>query len=282
MSWALIADSSCNLRGYMPSAPDTIYRFAPLKVNVGGQEYVDDEALDVAELNRRVAAEESATSSACPSVGEWADRFRSADNVIAITISANLSGSYEAAIMARDIVLEEDGSRNIFIVNSRAAGGKLELLIVALDRYLTEHPDATFNEVTAYICNVEQSSTVLFLLSSYENLAKAGRMPKVAGMLANKLNIRMLGTASSEGTIKVLGPARSQKKAFEKIIGSMRDDGFQGGDVFIDHVFNEKAAEDLAARITAEWPTAKATILPCGGLCSYYAETDGLIIGYGW
>ena len=62
----------------------------------------------------------------------------------------------------------------------------------------------------------------------------------------------------------------------------MRDDGFQGGDVFIDHVFNEKAAEDLAARITAEWPTAKATILPCGGLCSYYAETDGLIIGYGW
>ena len=193
MSWALIADSSCNLRGYTPSAPDTIYRFAPLKVNVGGQEYVDDEALDVAELNRRVAAEESATSSACPSVGEWADRFRSADNVIAITISANLSGSYEAAIMARDLVLEEDGSRNIFIVNSRAAGGKLELLIVALDRYLTEHPDATFNEVTAYICNVEQSSTVLFLLSSYENLAKAGRMPKVAGMLANKLNIRMLG-----------------------------------------------------------------------------------------
>ena len=66
MSWALIADSSCNLRGYTPSAPDTIYRFAPLKVNVGGQEYVDDEALDVAELNRRVAAEESATSSACP------------------------------------------------------------------------------------------------------------------------------------------------------------------------------------------------------------------------
>ena len=87
MSWALIADSSCNLRGYTPSAPDTIYRFAPLKVNVGGQEYVDDEALDVAELNRRVAAEESATSSACPSVGDWADRFRSADNVIAITIS---------------------------------------------------------------------------------------------------------------------------------------------------------------------------------------------------
>lgn len=281
MSWAIIADSSCNLRGYTPKAPDTTYRFAPLKINVAGEEFVDDEDLDVAELNRRVASEESASSSSCPSAGEWAELFRTADNVIAITISANLSGSYEAANMARELVANE-GERNIFIVNSRAAGGKLELLVVALDTYLTEHPDASFNEVTAYICSIEQRSTVMFLLSSYENLAKAGRMPKMAGILANKLNIRMLGCASNEGTIKVLGPARSQKKAFEKIVACMRNDGYDGGPVFIDHVFNEKAAEGLAERIKREWGDAVVTCMPCGGLCSYYAETDGLIVGYGW
>ena len=282
MSWAIVADSSCNLRDYKPQAPDTTYCFAPLKINVAGEEYIDNEELDVAELNRRVAAEESATSSSCPSVGEWAALFRSADNVIAVTISANLSGSYEAAVMARDMVLEEDPNRNIFIVNSRAAGGKLELLIVELDRYLAAHPNATFNEVTAYICDREQASTVLFLLSSYENLAKAGRMPKMAGMLANKFNIRMLGTASSEGTIKVLGPARSQKKAFDKIVACMKNDGYHGGPVYIDHVFNDQAAQELAQRITADFPDAEVTCMPCGGLCSYYAESNGLIIGYDW
>lgn len=282
MSWAIIADSSCNLRGYTPSAPDTEYHFAPLKINVGGEEFVDDEHLDVAELNRLVSEEEDASSSACPSAGEWASLFRTADNVIAITISANLSGSYDAANMARDLVMDEGGERNIFIVNSRAAGGKLELLITALDGYLTEHPDASFNDVTAYICSVEQHSNVLFLLSSYENLAKAGRMPKMAGMLANKLSIHMLGTASNEGTIKVLGPARSQKKAFGKIVSCMKSDGYEGGPVFIDHVFNEKAARALSDFIRAEWPDAVVTTLPCGGLCSYYAESDGFIIGYGW
>lgn len=281
MSWAIVADSSCNLRGFEPQTPDCVYRFAPLKINVADEEFIDDASLDVAELNRRVSAEETASSSACPSVGEWADLFRQANNIIAITISANLSGSYEAAVMARDIVLEE-GERNIFIVNSRAAGGKLELLAVEVDRYLAAHPEATFNEVTAHICDLEQSSTVLFLLSSYENLAKAGRMPKMAGVLANKLKIRMLGTASSEGTIKVVGPARSQKKAFEKIVGCMKGDGYTGGPVYIDHVFNERAAQELSDRIHQDWPNAEIIIMPCGGLCSYYAEEDGLIIGYAW
>lgn len=281
MSWAIVADSSCNLRGYSPQAADTKYFFAPLKINVGGEEFIDNEHLDVAELNRRVAEEEAASSSACPSVGEWAELFRTADNVIAITISANLSGSYEAAVMARELVLEE-GPRNIFIVNSRAAGGKLELLVYLLDRYLTANPDATFNQATAYITDVEQSSTVMFSLCSYENLTKSGRMPKMAGMLANKLSIRILGIASDEGTIKVLGPSRSQKKIFSKIISMMESQGYCGGPVFIDHAFNETSAQALASKISEKWPSAEIVCLPCGGLCSYYAETDGLIIGYGW
>ena len=129
MSWAIIADSSCNLRDYTPQAPDTIYAYAPLKINVGGTEYADDANLDVAELNRRVAEEKSASSSACPSAGEWAELFRSAENVIAITISANLSGSFEAASMARDLV-QEEGGHHIHLVNSRAAGGKLEMIVI--------------------------------------------------------------------------------------------------------------------------------------------------------
>ena len=104
MSWAIVADSSCNLRGFTPQAPDTVYAVAPLKVLVGSQEYVDNEQLDVSALNRAVAAESTASSSACPSAGEWAERFRLADNVIVVTISANLSGSYEAAVIAKGLV----------------------------------------------------------------------------------------------------------------------------------------------------------------------------------
>ena len=281
MSWAIIADSSCNLRDYTPQAPDTLYAYAPLKINVGGTEYSDDANLDVAELNRRVAEEKSASSSACPSAGEWAELFRSAENVIAITISANLSGSFEAASMACDLVQEEGGHR-IHLVNSRAAGGKLEMLVILLDRYLTVHPEATFEEACTYIDGIEQCSTVLFSLSSYENLTKSGRMPKMAGILANKLSIRVLGTASEEGTIKIVAPTRGQKKMVAKVVQTMEADGYKGGLVCMDHVDNEAGCQEIAAAITAKWPEAEIMIMPCGGLCSYYAEAKGIIIGYDW
>ena len=290
MSWALIADSSCNLRAYQPATADCAFALAPLKIVVAGEEYADDAFLDVAALNHRVAAEPSASGSSCPSAGEWAELFRLADNVIAITISANLSGSFEAAQMGRNLVMDEyardhDGQiagKNIFVLDSKAAGGKLELIVQLLDRYLTNNPDATFDQAVSYAEQLQASSQVLFSLSSYENLTKNGRMPKVVGALASGLSIRMLGTASAQGTIKVVAPTRGDKKTYRKIIETMRADGYRGGMVYIDHVFNEDGASALKYAIVSEWHQSEVFVLPCGGLCSYYAEKTGLIIGYEW
>ncbi|MDM8245147.1 DegV family protein [Collinsella tanakaei] len=288
MSWAIVADSSCNLRSWKPQAPDTTFVSVPLTIHVGGEEFIDDANLDVAELNRTVAQESQASSSSCPSVGVWAEEFRRADNVIAITISANLSGSYEAANTARTMVLDEFmrdhagimTGKNIFILNSRATGGKMELIVELLDRYLTTNP--SFDDVVAYLEKLDAASTVVFSLSSFDNLVKNGRMPRLAGSIASKLNIRMLGTASAEGTIKIVGPTRGEKKMYRKTIEVMASDGYHGGLVYIDHVDNEKSASELKAIIEAQWPQAEVHILPCGGLCSYYAEESGLIIGYEW
>lgn len=279
MSWSIVADSSCNFRAYEPRTPGLVFSTAPLKISVGGTEYIDDAALDVDMLNRLVAASSEESHSACPSAGEWAELFRAADNVIAITISANLSASYEAAEMARDIVLKEDPTRNIFILNSHAAGGKLELLVQRIDEYISSGT-CSFDEVVAYAKQLEERSQVLFSLCSYENLVKAGRMPRLAGTLASRLNIRMLGIASDEGTIKVIGPTRGERKTFKKILDSLESNGFNGGLVYIDHVDNRVAAETLRALIKERWMSAEIHVRPCGGLCSYYAEESGIIIGF--
>lgn len=290
MSWAIICDSSCNLRTYEPETPDCRYVSVPLKISVGDKEYVDDERLDVKELNSAVAHEPMASSSACPSAGEWAEEFRHGDNIIAITISSNLSGSHEAALMARNIIMDEYArdhgghinGKSIFVLDSKAAGGKLEVMVRLLDRYLKVHSNCTFDDAVAYLTALEKDSMVLYSLSSYENLVKNGRMPKLAGTIASKLNIRMLGTASPQGTIKIVGPTRGEKKTYKKIIETMVADGYNGGMVYIDHVDNISGAEALGSMISDTWPSAEVFILPCGGLCSYYAEDSGLIIGYEW
>ena len=128
MTWCIAADSSCNIRTFTPESEAT-YRLAPLKINVGGTEYTDDEHLDIRALLDAMALEDQASSSACPSVGEWAEIFRTADNIIAICISSNVSGSYDAACTARNLVMEEymreNGGiitgKNIQVVDARAA-----------------------------------------------------------------------------------------------------------------------------------------------------------------
>ena len=290
MTWAIIADSSCNLRDYTPAAPNCTYAFAPLTLYVGGEEYPDDADLDVSKLNERVHSEETASSSACPSAGEWADLFRLADNVIVVTLSSNLSGSYDSALMGRNLVMDEYArehsgqimGKNIYILDSRAAGAKLEIMVRLIDRYLTMHPDAMFDEVVSYAKRLESNSQVQFSLRSFDNLVKNGRMPKLVGALASGLSIRMLGTASEQGTIKVIAPTRGDKKTIKKILDVMRSDGYRGGMAYIDHVDNAEGAEELCRAIASEWPQAEVEILPCRGLCSYYAEETGLIIGYEW
>ena len=289
MTWAIVADSSCNFRSFTPTADQASYGFVPFKIRVGEHEYVDDEGLDVATLTDAIACEQAATSSSCPSVGEWAERFRSADNVLAITISRNLSGSYEAAQMARNLVMEEymlqhEGQiqgKNIFVLDSRASGGKLELLVEHVSDYLAQAA-RTFDEVVRFAQEIERASTVLFSLSSYENLIKNGRMPKLAGALATKLSIRMLGTANEQGTIRVIGSTRTEKKMIARVVESMAERGYHGGTVYIDHAQNQRGAERLKEAIQKRWQSAPVRILACSGLNSYYAERSGLIIGFEW
>lgn len=248
---------------------------------MGEREFIDDLSLDVHELNCAVQAETNASSSACPSVGEWAELFKLADKTICMPISEGVSGSYNAAATARDMVLAEEPDRQIHLVNSRAAGGKMDLIFLLFDRYLASNPDVSFEDACAYFDSLEQNSKILFSLCNYENLAKAGRIPKAAGVIANKLNIRILGTASEAGKIELVGHTRGEKKMLNKIIDTMEAEGFTGGEVVIDHVENEAGAQALTDRIVEHWPGSKTIIMPCNGLDSYYAEMHGLIIGYG-
>lgn len=289
MSWAIIADSSCNLRSFEPTAPDTTFYTAPLTINVGDCEFIDDDEFDAAAMERALSESIEASSSSCPSMGTWAELFRRADNVIAITISSNLSASYESAFMARNIVMDEYArehngiiaDKNIFVLDSKAAGGKLEVIVELLDAYLaSEHP--SFDDAVRYVVRLERSSNVLFSLSSYDNLLRGGRMSKVAGTLAGRMNVRALGKASPQGTIKIVGMTRGERGMLKKITGAMEEFGYEGGLVCIDHVGNEMGASHVADAIRAKWPGANIRIMPCGALCSYYAERSGIIIGFEW
>ena len=120
MSFSILVDSCCDLTPDMRRAPNI--RSIPLTIHVGGQDYVDDDLLDTSLLICAMDQCSSASSTSCPSPGDYLDAYRNAEgDLFVVTLSALLSGSHNSAWQAKQLLLEEAPERNIHVFNSCSA-----------------------------------------------------------------------------------------------------------------------------------------------------------------
>ena len=277
MKWLIAADSSCDLKALETGSPEIEFRSVPFTVTLDNEDYQDDDKLNVETLVDSMEKSASCRT-ACPAVAAWVECFEQADQVIALTISSKLSGSYSSAMVARQIVLEKHPEKRIEVVDSLSTGPKLVLLAhKALHMIKYHHP---FERVAASCHEIASSAKTLFTLSSFQNLVRNGRVGKLTGFIAGKLGIRAIGEGSEEGTIRLRDKIRGDLNTLKQIVETMGRQGFSGGKVVICHCLNEKLAEKLSSLIYLRWQHADVQILPTRGLDSVYAERNGLIISY--
>ena len=129
MTWNLVCDSSSDLTSAQLGPGKLTLTVVPLTLLVGDREFRDDARLDVDELLHHMSAASGPSSTACPSPAAFAEAFESADCSLCFTISGNLSGTYAAAVTARDMVLEQHPEKKIFVLDSKSTAGALVLLI---------------------------------------------------------------------------------------------------------------------------------------------------------
>lgn len=279
MSWMIVCDTSCEIRDLEDLGFDVQFGLVPFKIRVGEREFVDLPTLNTAQMLKAMTEYKGGSSTACPSPEEWAEQFLKADNVIAITISHNLSGSYNAAQSAREMVLDEYPDKNIFILDTLSCAGALAEAAELANRLAAEN--TRFEEVCRAVTDHNSSGHILFALASFDNLAKAGRVSKVVGFIAGALNMRVLGRRTPDGKIDFFFKTRGETRVLARILEQMDLDGFDcSHTVRISHCNNAQAAGLLEHGIHAKWPKAKVTITPCAGLCSFYAQDKGIILTY--
>jgi len=278
MQWNLVSDSSCNQLSL--ETPDENIRFStvPFAIRVDGVEFLDDDALDCGKLVDAMVNCRETSETACPSPEAWRTQFERPGNVIALTISGALSGSYNSACAARELVLEKEPDRNIAVIDTRSTGPEMTLLIRKLQEWIAAGID--FESVVCKARRYLESTRIIFALSSYNNLIQNGRMNRFVGMLAHKLGIWGVGIGSETGTIKIRKIARGSRRAVEVILEDMVERGKHGAAVVIDHCENPEFARKLEAALLARWPHLEVTVRGTRGLCSYYAEKNGVIVGY--
>ena len=268
----IVADSSANM------ATSTAVSSVPLKIITDSKEYVDDANLNTAAMVWDLQTYTGKSSTACPSPQDWLEAFGDAPYVFCIAITSNLSGSCNAANIAKADYELEHPDRKVCVIDSLSTGGEMELIAEKIQQLL--NADLGFEEICEKVKEYQQRTGLMFMLESMQNLANNGRVNKIVAKAAGILGIRAVGKASDAGTLEPLEKCRGEKKAIAALADHMVSLGYEGGKMRISHCLNPAAAESLKTTILSAYPQADVQIRPTGGLCSFYAEKGGLLIGF--
>lgn len=274
MNFRIVSDSSSNLY----TLSDVDYAYVPLTIHCDGVDFIDTETLDVSKMNEFLNSTKAPSSTSCPSIGAWLDAFDGAEAVFAIAITSGLSGSYAAAKTAAEQYTEAHPDRKVSVIDSLSAGPGLALIIEKLRECALA--GMSFEETDRVVREYQEKTDLLFSLCSLSNFAKNGRVSVAKAKIAGVLGIRVLGTASKEGTLLPLQNVRGETKSLQALFNLMIERGYKGGKVRIAHCMNVPVANTLKEMICTSFPSPSVVICETGGLCSYYAEEGGLLVSF--
>lgn len=270
----IIADSSADLK----ELSNVAFASAPLKIITAEKEFVDDKNLDLSAMINFLLGYKGKSSTSCPNPEDWLTAFGDSENIFCMTITSNLSGSYNAALTAKELYLEAHPDRKVFVIDSLSTGPELCLIAEKLEELILE--GLSFEEICEKITEYTKSTALLFMLESMQNLANNGRVSHITAKAAGLLGIRAVGRASDVGTLESLSKCRGEEKALNYIAEYLKNAGCKNGKVYITHCFNENAALKLKEKLLKFAPNIKTKVYSCGGLCGFYAEKGGLLIGF--
>ena len=277
MSYKIIGDSCTDLTEEMKR--ERMVSLVPLTLTIEGEEFVDDETFNQQEFISKMKASPECPKSACPSPERYMKEFEGQEECYVITLSSRLSGSYNSAMVAREMYLEEHPDAKIEIVDSRSASAGQVLLAMKLREF--KENGMHFEEVKKKITEFRESMETRFVLESLENLRKNGRLSKMTYTICNVLNIRPVMRADDGEIIKV-DQVRGHNKALLRMVEHIAEDAKSAlkETVVISHCNNRERAEMVKQEILKRVPFKNSHIVEMAGVSTLYANDGGIIVSY--
>ena len=278
MSFHIVCDSCTDLTE--EDLKKGCYTLVPLTLLVDGEEIIDDETFDQADFLAKVAASKESVKSACPAPESYMEAYSKADDIYVVTLSAELSGSDNSAVLGKNLYEEENGTKNIHVVNSRGAATTQVLIARKLNEYASQ--GMPFEEVVDKIEEYTTSLRTYFVLETLEVLRKNGRLSRLSATIAGALNIKPVMIGTRDGVIQKAAQARGMKKALAKMVEHM---GSEGRDLtrrqfVISHCNCYERAVYVKELIKKHLHAEDVDIVDTKGVSSLYACDGGIIVSY--
>lgn len=277
MAIKIIADSSCDLNDELRKELDI--KIAPLILQLGNKSYIDDETLDVEAYVKAMGQCETSPKTACPSPDEYLKRYEGSESTFVVTISHCLSGSYNSAVLAKNLFLEEVENKFIHVFDSLSAS--VGETLVALKINELSKLNLADMEIVDRVSNYIKDMKTFFLLESLDHLVKAGRLSPIIAKIASMLSISAI-MGGDEGTIKLVDKVRGYKRAFLKLIDIIGEEGKNLEDrvLGIAHCNCLDRAMHLKEEALKRYKFKDVIIVEMNGLSSSYADDGGIVIAF--
>ena len=278
MSFHIVCDSCTDLTE--EDFKKGCYTWVPLTLLVDGEEIIDDETFDQADFLAKVAASKDGAKSACPAPESYMEAYEKADDIYVVTLSAELSGSYNSAVLGKNLYEEEKGQKNIYVVNSRGASSTQTLVARKIYEYAST--GMPFEEVVEKIEEYTTSLRTYFVLETLEVLRKNGRLSRLSATIAGALNIKPVMIGTREGVIQKAAQARGMKKALAKMVEHMGSEGrdLSGRSFVVAHCNCYDRAVYVKELIKKHLHAEDIDIVDTNGVSSLYACDGGIVVAY--
>ncbi len=277
MSYKIVIDSCGELLDEWKQ--DDRIESVPLTLTVGGESIIDDATFNQKEFLRKVAECPECPKSACPSPERYMRAFTcDAERVYCVTLSAELSGSYNSAVLGKSLLLEDQPDKQIHIFNSRSASVGETLIGMKIQE--CEEAGKSFEEVVEEVEAYISQQNTFFVLENLETLRKNGRLSKVKALVASALKIKPVMASTDEGTICQLDQARGMNKALVKMVDYIVEKTVDSKDkiLAISHCNCAARAQLIKETLQERMDPKKIVVLDTAGVSSMYANDGGVIV----
>lgn len=278
MKKQIIADSCCDLSEELRKGMDIVE--VPLTIRVNDKLYVDNETLDTLELIKEMKSSQDSPSTSCPSPDDFIKSYRNDRDSFVVTLSSELSGTYNSAVLAKQIFQEENPESFIHVFNSRSASAGETVISLKLAELIDEgfENDVIVEKTERYISEMK----TFFILESLDNLIKAGRISKFKGKLASLLSIVPIMRATEDGEIDLSEKVRGAKKAFSRLVEIIGEQGasFEERVLGIAHCNCYDKALKLKLEVEKRYNFKEIVIVETQGISTVYANDGGIVIAF--
>lgn len=270
----IITDSSCDLNKDIIDRYDI--KVVPLNVSFGEDIYIDGE-LDKKEFYDRMKNSKELPKTSCPSPDKFLQSYEGEEDLVVFTIASDLSGTYSSALLAKNMLLEENPNRKIAVIDTETGSIGHGQFVIKAARLIEE--GKPFEEVVEIIETIKKDKLFYGSLETLENAIKGGRVSPIAGKLINALNMKVI-IKIGNGAVKPIDSARGCNNSIKKVVSKINDMMNNGNykSLGIAHANCLEKAEKVKEIILKEHSFDEVIISEIGSVMGVYTSEGAILV----